>query len=135
MSQRIFGFGLAGLAVMGACAVRDMPDPVEGQIVYDQNCAVCHGVDGQGGGLLARSVVPAPPDLTLIAAGTDGVFPRTTVLSKIDGYTRRDRAEGMPEFGALLQGDTVPVLLEDGNLSPVPRPLAALLVYLASIQR
>lgn len=135
MRQFIFGAGLAGLALVGACAVQDMPDPVEGRIAYDQNCAVCHGVNGQGGGILASSVTPAPPDLTRITAGGDGTFPRTAVLSKIDGYTRREAVAGMPEFGALLQGDTVPVLLEDGRLSPVPRPLAALLTYLESIQR
>lgn len=135
MRRFILGSGLAGLALIGACAVQDMPEPVEGNIVYDQNCAVCHGVDGQGDGLLARNVTPAPPDLTLIAAGADGVFPRTAVLTKIDGYTRMEAVAGMPEFGALLQGDTVPVQLEDGSLSPVPRQLAALLTYLESIQR
>lgn len=40
----------------------------------------------------------------------------------------------MPEFGALLEGDTVPVDVGDGVLTPTPRPLAALLAYLESIQ-
>jgi hypothetical protein len=39
----------------------------------------------------------------------------------------------MPQFGALLQGDLVPVEV-DGVLTPTPRPLAALLSYLESIQ-
>jgi hypothetical protein len=39
----------------------------------------------------------------------------------------------MPEFGALLEGETVPVEV-DGTLTPTPRPLAALLAYLESIQ-
>jgi hypothetical protein len=41
----------------------------------------------------------------------------------------------MPEFGLLLEGDTVPVDVGDGVFTPTPRPLAALLVYLESIQQ
>jgi mono/diheme cytochrome c family protein len=112
-----------------------MPEPVEGQIVFDQNCAICHGPSGQGDGLIASNLEVAPPDLTRITFRAQDVFPRTQVLSVIDGYTRKSPEEDMPEFGLLLQGETVPVVLEDGTLSPVPRPLAALLVYLESIQR
>lgn len=135
MKHLIAGLGMAGLAGIVACATVDMPEPVEGQIVFDQNCALCHGDGGRGDGTLAAKLSPAPPDLTRITARTENVFPRTRVLSVIDGYTRQAPDEAMPEFGLLLQGETVPVVLEDGTLSPVPRPLAALLVYLESIQR
>ena len=57
------------------------------------------------------------------------------VLSVIDGYDRTDLpGKEMPEFGLLLEGDTVPVDLGDGVLTPTPRPLAALMAYLESIQ-
>jgi hypothetical protein len=57
------------------------------------------------------------------------------VLSVIDGYDRTGLpGKEMPEFGALLEGDTVPVDVGDGVLTPTPRPLAALLAYLESIQ-
>ena len=39
----------------------------------------------------------------------------------------------MPEFGADLSGDLVPLDI-DGVLTPTPRALAALLAYLESIQ-
>ena len=42
---------------------------------------------------------------------------------------------GGEEFGLLLRGETVPVDVGDGQFTPVPRPLAALMVYLESIQR
>ncbi|MCD1625460.1 cytochrome c [Seohaeicola saemankumensis] len=135
MRQVLIASALAGLAIVGACATVDMPEPAEGQIVFDQNCAICHGPSGQGDGLIAENLDPAPPDLTRITFRARDVFPRTRVLSVIDGYTRKSPEENMPEFGLLLQGETVPVVLEDGTLSPVPRPLAALLVYLESIQR
>lgn len=135
MKHLLISSGIAGLALMGACATMDMPEPVEGQIVYDQNCVICHGADGTGGGLLTDRLGTTPPDLTRITFRERDVFPRTRILSVIDGYTRQDPDEDMPEFGLLLEGETVPVVLEDGTLSPVPRPLAALLVYLESIQR
>jgi mono/diheme cytochrome c family protein len=135
MRQVLIASALAGLAIVGACATVDMPEPVEGKIVFDQNCTICHGPSGQGDGLIAGNLDVAPPDLTRITFRARDVFPRTQVLSAIDGYTRKGPEENMPEFGLLLQGETVPVVLEDGTLSPVPRPLAALLVYLESIQR
>lgn len=134
MNQLAVSFGIVGLGLLVACATLDMPEPVEGQIVYDQNCAICHGDAGRGNGLLAGKLDPAPPDLTQITFRERDVFPRTRVLSVIDGYTRQAPDESMPEFGLLLEGETVPVVLEDGTMSPVPRPLAALLVYLESIQ-
>ena len=39
----------------------------------------------------------------------------------------------MPEFGAQMSDDIVPVDI-DGVLTPTPRELAALLAYLESIQ-
>jgi mono/diheme cytochrome c family protein len=149
--RRIIGLtcgGLAGLALLAACAPEGgpiltgaqsaaavMPDAGEGAALYAENCAVCHGPAGRGDGLGARGMRPAPTDLTLIAARNDGTLPRADVLSTLDGYTRVQGGDvAMPEFGALLEGDTVPVELEDGSLSPVPRPLAALLVYIESIQ-
>lgn len=116
-----------------------MPDAAEGAALYEIHCAVCHGPDGRGRDR-AAGIAAAPPDLTRIAARNGGTMPRIDVLSTLDGYTRAEKAPPgsrleMPEFGALLEGDLVPVPLEDGTLSPVPRPLAALLAHLEAIQR
>jgi hypothetical protein len=40
----------------------------------------------------------------------------------------------MPEFGALLDGDLVPLDTGDGVLTPTPRKLVALLEYIESAQ-
>ncbi|MEZ5714038.1 MAG: cytochrome c [Paracoccaceae bacterium] len=137
-----WGAAGAGLAlVLMACVAQEMPEPAEGARLFAENCAMCHGAGGRGDGELAREIRAEtghrPADLTRIAQREKGVFPRARVLSYIDGYTRGRLPAGqnMPEFGLLLEGPTVPVDTGDGVLSPVPRPLAALMVYLESIQR
>lgn len=126
----------ASLAACAAYAPDWMPEPPEGAPLFADNCAACHGVGGQGGGPLAADLQTAPPDLTLIAARNGGAFPMAQVLSQIDGYTRmQGRDQVMPEYGALLEGPTVPVELAKGELSPVPRPLAAIVAYLQDIQK
>jgi mono/diheme cytochrome c family protein len=124
------GLALAAAACAGAVS---MPEPSEGRALYLDNCAQCHGPTGRGNGPWADTYDPPPSDLTQLERGGD--FPRAHVLSVIDGYDRTGLpGKEMPEFGALLEGDTVPVDTGDGVLTPTPRPLAALMVYLESIQ-
>ena len=129
---------VGGAAILGfsACATSEMPDAPEGAMLFAQNCAACHGAAGRGDGEMAAGMAPRPADLTGIKARNKGRFPSARVLSKIDGYARDKTApDGMPEFGLLLEGDTVPLDVGDGKLTPTPRPLAALLTYLEAIQR
>ena len=121
-------------AALAACAQTvSMPDASEGAVLYAENCAQCHGASGTGDGPWAAGMTPPPSDLTQLMM--DSTFPRAHVLSVIDGYDRTDLpGKEMPEFGLLLEGDTVPVDLGDGVLTPTPRPLAALMAYLESIQ-
>ncbi|MCE8510269.1 cytochrome c [Ruegeria pomeroyi] len=120
------------LAVIAACARIDaMPGPAEGEKVFAANCVACHDYRGQGAELSGGGEAP---DLTRIAERRDGDFPRAEILTKIDGYGRgKVPSEIMPSFGALLEGELVPVEI-DGVMTPTPRPLAALLTYLESIQ-
>lgn len=123
--------GLPLLALLAACAADEMPGPKQGAAIFADNCAACHDYRGEGGPLSGGQ---SAPDLTAIAARSGGTFPRAEVLSRIDGYHRGKVAgDVMPRFGELLKGDLVPVEV-DGVLTPTPRPLAALLAYLESIQ-
>ncbi len=89
-------------------------------MLFVQNCAGCHRNDGTGGGAWAAGLDPPPADLTALAAQG---FDRTRILSVIDEYDRTGLpGHQMPEFGTLMRGDSVPVELNDGSLSPVPRP-------------
>ncbi|WP_146590002.1 c-type cytochrome [Puniceibacterium confluentis] len=137
MVRTSFAVGAVAALTIGACAPRDsMPQPSDGRALFQQNCSVCHGADARGDGPMARAMVKAPKDLTLISVRHRDRFPRAKVMSTIDGYARSTRLDGpgMPEFGGLLQGDLVPYDSGDGKMTPTPRKLVALAEYLESIQ-
>lgn len=124
------------VAVLLACTAYEMPENREGAAIYDENCAMCHGASARGDGENAVGMTPPPADLTVLARGNGGAFPVNRVLSQVDGYLKGDMpGDDMPEFGALLKGDLVPVETDDGTMTPTPRPLAALLAYLETVQR
>ncbi|WP_416881302.1 c-type cytochrome [Marivita sp.] len=128
-------FGACAVGLIAACTPDEMPVPSDGRALFMENCAVCHGADAKGNGPMARAMAKAPPDLTLIALRNGGDFPSVRVLSTIDGYTKSSLSgPGMPEFGALLDGELVPLDTGDGVLTPTPRKLVALLEYIQSIQ-
>lgn len=134
MKQAWIWGGLTGVGALAACVeMAAMPEAGEGRALYVENCAQCHGPVGRGDGPWAEGMNPAPSNLTQLAE--NGSFPRARVLSTIDGYHRAQvPGQQMPEFGALLTGQSVPVDVGDGVMTPTPRPLAALLSYLESIQ-
>jgi mono/diheme cytochrome c family protein len=128
-------FASCAALLVTACAPEEMPAASDGRALFMENCAVCHGTDAKGDGAMARAMETAPPDLTLISVRNGGTFPVVKVLSTIDGYTKTSLSgPGMPEFGALLEGDLVPLDTGDGVLTPTPRKLVALLEYIESIQ-
>ena len=62
------------------------PGVVEmGKQRYLDNCAVCHGADGKGGGPFTPMLKSAPSDLTVLSAQNDGDFPFNKVYDTIDG--------------------------------------------------
>lgn len=123
---------LAGTALAASCA----NSPVEvGRAAYQDHCVGCHGAAAQGDGAVGTLVFGGAPDLTQLAAANGGVFPEERVMSVIDGYTQREEHGGaMPEFGALLEGETVLWEAPDGTMTPTPEKLMALAEYLRSIQ-
>ncbi|MBY5931927.1 cytochrome c [Tateyamaria omphalii] len=131
-------FALAALAVVAACAPETREPDVsaaEGERLYFQKCAACHGNDGTGAGVASLGLGGPPPDLTTLAARNDDTFPETFVMSVIDGFNRRDHpSSAMPEFGNEDLGPIVQVE-EDGVSTPIPSDLIALSAYLESIQR
>lgn len=126
---------LAMLCGAAACTPTAMPEPSEGASFFAANCTSCHGVSGRGDGALATDLSPKPTDLTRLAAANGGGFPTARALSYIYGDPDQGHlARVMPEFGGAMADDLVPVEV-DGVMTPTPRVLAGLLIYLESIQR
>ncbi len=122
---------IAALALTGCI---DTPEPQTGKQAFMENCASCHGFDGNGGGEMAENLIKMPPDLTQLSARNGGVFPSDYVMSTIDGLDRGTHFSGaMPEFGAGDMGDTV-IVEKDGLGTPVPSELLALTQYLEVLQ-
>jgi len=60
----------------------------DGEQLYLELCAVCHGKSGMGDGPAASALKKAVPDLTGLAAANDGEFPRNKVEQSIAGESR-----------------------------------------------
>lgn len=125
---------LAPLLVAG-CVEQELDVSAEaGEMLFQTNCAGCHGVDARGAGSFGQQLFTVPPDLTTLSANNGGVFPTDYVLGVIDGF-HRDPAfsAAMPEFGAGDMGPTV-IVEEDGLGTPVPARMLALVSWLETIQ-
>lgn len=62
-----------GSVPAAASSIKRLPanDPkalANGKVVYTENCAFCHGVNGLGDGPAGESYIPRPPDLTNLKA-------------------------------------------------------------------
>ena len=79
-------------------------NPGSGKQMYKDYCAVCHGVDGKGGGPAADALKTAPPDLTTMAKR----YGEKTVALKVEAaleFGAQNRAHGtseMPVWGPLF---------------------------------
>ena len=66
----------------------DDPGVAQGQQLYAQYCASCHGSTGKGDGPEGRSLTtPKASDLTQIAKGNNGKFPFYETMLIIEGRT------------------------------------------------
>lgn len=91
--------GMAALATfaltaVGQVEVKEAPMTwkqaalTDGEELYLELCAVCHGTSGKGDGPAAPALAKPVMDLTLLAANNDGVFPARQVEDSITGEER-----------------------------------------------
>jgi mono/diheme cytochrome c family protein len=79
---------------------------MNGQELFRQYCAVCHGPGGKGNGPAAAALKTPPADLTQIAAHNGGKFPEVKVQGIINGDAEAVAAHGskdMPMWGDIFR--------------------------------
>lgn len=137
--MRVWMAGLtmaATAAAVAACAPGfRLGAAASGAELYADYCAACHGPTGRGDGPGAEGLNPRPADLTRLAADNGGVFPRVQVMAKVYGYHRGEGGGGgaMPEFGPLMEGETVLIETAPGVMTPTPEKLVLLAEYVQSL--
>ncbi|MGB9456814.1 MAG: c-type cytochrome [Bryobacteraceae bacterium] len=99
-----------------------------GQAIFDDYCAVCHGRDAKGDGPAARALKTPPIDLTQISHDHSGKFPEAEIRKIILGL------DMMPSHGTEAMPIWGKVFTKIGDPSTVGQRVDALLVYLRQIQ-
>lgn len=134
-TRTVFAGAFALLAVTGARADEAGDKRLaEGAQLYRKYCGACHGLSGEGDGVVSSLMRPAPTDLTVAARGNGGDYPFKRVMNQTDGTTAI-RAHGdpnMPVWGEVLSEPTH----EDGQRRADVQGRTLLIVrYLESIQK
>lgn len=74
---------------------------VRGRLEYQGYCAVCHGENGKGDGIMARYLLIKPGDLTQLSKKSGGEFPFWRTYWTIDGRqeVKGHGSRAMPIWG------------------------------------
>ena len=60
-------------------------DLTYGGIEFERSCAICHGFNAKGQGVMADSLTKQPTDLTTLTKNNNGHFPFTDIYRIIEG--------------------------------------------------
>lgn len=120
---------LSGMAVAQTEAAAPAK-PVSGKQLYENHCALCHGVDAKGGGPYAPQLKTWPPDLTTLAKKNGGVFPALRVAETIDGSFDKSShgSREMPIWGPVFRS------LATGHADNAALRIKSLVKHLESVQ-
>ena len=105
-----------------------------GELEYQSHCAVCHGVDASGDGIMSKYLILRPSNLAQLSKKYGGKFPFWQVYRTIDGR-EEVRGHGMsqmpvwgPRFRAESGGN------DAGAKSQAAGRILSLVFYLQHIQ-
>ena len=78
---------------------------IDGKVMFDSYCAVCHGKAGKGDGPAASAMKTKPVDLTTLSAKNAGKFPEVKVRRYIEGLDEvaAHGTRDMPMWGDLFK--------------------------------
>lgn len=80
---------------------QDMEVIAGGELEYQHACAVCHGGDARGQGIMSKHLTVKPANLRRLTITSGGNFPFWEVYRKIDGQSeiRGHGTRAMPIWG------------------------------------
>jgi mono/diheme cytochrome c family protein len=115
MLKNFFLAGLAAVVVAGVgyanqSTAKTVIIPVSkapvynGEQMYVNYCAPCHGVDGKGNGPAAAALKKQPTDLAVLSRNNGGKFPSTHIVSVLQFGTANPShgSAEMPMWGPVL---------------------------------
>jgi mono/diheme cytochrome c family protein len=104
-----------GLGFTAAAVAQDVPkikrvaaqqtSEVRGDVLYQANCASCHGLSGKGDGPAAAALKAPIPDLTQMARRNKGEFPERqaySILASESAFPAHGSKE-MPIWGTIFR--------------------------------
>jgi mono/diheme cytochrome c family protein len=105
-----------------------------GELEYQNHCAICHGVDGRGQGIMSKYLTVRPADLTQIAQKNGGTFRFWQVYRTIDGReaVRGHGTRDMPVWGDRFRAQAGGN--DSGSRAQAAGRLLGLVFYLQYIQ-
>ena len=105
-----------------------------GELEYQNHCAVCHGVDASGNGIMSKFLTLPPANLTQLSNKYGGKFPFWQIYRTIDGReeVRSHGTRTMPIWGARFRADAGGN--DPGAKSQAAGRILSLVFYLQHIQ-
>lgn len=101
---------------------------------YKRSCAVCHGLNAKGDGVMADSLKKNPTDLTILSKRNDGQFPHQRVYQTIEGLDQlaEHGTREMPIWGEKYRKEAH--LKSDNEHIYLRGRMFELMIYLQSVQ-
>ena len=105
-----------------------------GDLEYQNHCAICHGVDGKGRGVMNKFLTIQPADLTQVSKKNADRFPFWQVYRVIDGREeiRGHGTREMPIWGARFRAEAKGS--DPGSRAQAAGRILSLVFYLQHIQ-
>jgi mono/diheme cytochrome c family protein len=126
--------GLIFLLSLPLATAQEMEVIAGGEIEYQNHCAVCHGVDASGNGMMSKFLTLPPANLTQFSKQYGDKFPFWQVYRTIDGReeVRGHGTRTMPIWGARFRADAGGN--DPGSKSQAAGRILSLVFYLQHIQ-